>query len=352
MQNEVKTPYKYFAAANGYGGFRSYFDEIFDSRDYDRIFVIKGGPGTGKSSLLKKIANDFFDKGLFVEAIYCSSDNNSLDGVIIEKDGKRVALIDATAPHERDAKVPGAIDTIINLGEMWNEEQLTKSRDLILNLNEKKKIAYRDAYDYLEIIGYIDRKIAADYKSNNYYQKVIDEADSFANENFRLSCSGKRTRLTSAFNRQGYTSLDTLQKVADKTVRVSGDGVSEYIYMSALKRASDRIGTAYTASPSPFSDDITEELYFPELSLTVSTHKSANNTIDTSRLVTRRLPANSSFGLEKSREIMLSYAKDAFTTASELHFKLEKIYTAAMDFEKLNQIILEIEEQITDILGM
>ena len=37
---------KYFGAANSYNGFISYFDKIFDSKEYDKIYVLKGGPGT------------------------------------------------------------------------------------------------------------------------------------------------------------------------------------------------------------------------------------------------------------------------------------------------------------------
>jgi len=42
----------YFAAANGYDGFVSYFEKVFDAKDYTRLFILKGGPGTGKSSIM------------------------------------------------------------------------------------------------------------------------------------------------------------------------------------------------------------------------------------------------------------------------------------------------------------
>ena len=53
MKESLSHTREFFASANGYTGFRSYFDEIFDSRDYTAIYVLKGGPGTGKSTLLK-----------------------------------------------------------------------------------------------------------------------------------------------------------------------------------------------------------------------------------------------------------------------------------------------------------
>ena len=45
----------FFAAANGYSGFKSIFDSVFDRKISTRTFIIKGGPGTGKSSLMRNL---------------------------------------------------------------------------------------------------------------------------------------------------------------------------------------------------------------------------------------------------------------------------------------------------------
>ena len=137
-----KTIPTYFAAANSYKGFISYFDKVFDSKDYDRIFVLKGGPGTGKSSLMRRVSEYFSQNNFYVEEILCSSDPSSLDGVIGTKNGRKFAIIDGTAPHERDAVIPGAIDEIINLGGNWDERWLIGKRTEILNLTKEKKKTY------------------------------------------------------------------------------------------------------------------------------------------------------------------------------------------------------------------
>ena len=46
----------YFAAANTKDGFYSYFDDIFFNPSIKRRYIIKGGPGTGKSSFMKRVA--------------------------------------------------------------------------------------------------------------------------------------------------------------------------------------------------------------------------------------------------------------------------------------------------------
>ena len=115
---------KIFAAANGYCGFRSYFNEIFSPDSYDRLYIIKGGPGTGKSSLMKRYAGEMEGRGYEVARIYCSSDPTSLDGVISYSNGGRIGIIDGTAPHTQDTKYPGAIDIIIDLGVSFDLDAL------------------------------------------------------------------------------------------------------------------------------------------------------------------------------------------------------------------------------------
>ncbi len=114
---------KIFPGANTSNGFYSYFDYIIP-KDVNRIFCLKGGPGVGKSSLMKKVARDFVEKGYDVEVFPCSSDPSSLDAVVIEK--LKVVLLDATAPHIVDPKIPGAIDEIVNFGDFWNMDNLEK----------------------------------------------------------------------------------------------------------------------------------------------------------------------------------------------------------------------------------
>ncbi len=85
-----------FPGGNTSKGFFSYYDYLIE-KDANRIFVIKGGPGVGKSSMMKKIGKEMIDRGYDVEFHHCSSDNNSIDGIVIPK--LKVAMVDGTAPH-------------------------------------------------------------------------------------------------------------------------------------------------------------------------------------------------------------------------------------------------------------
>ena len=106
----------YFPGGNTPAGFYSFYQYL--PYKTDQVFIIKGGPGTGKSTLMKKIGYLMQEKGYDLEFHWCSSDNDSLDGVVIPRLG--TAIFDGTAPHLIDPLHPGAVDTIINLGDYWD----------------------------------------------------------------------------------------------------------------------------------------------------------------------------------------------------------------------------------------
>ena len=69
----LKRQKHYFLGGNTSKGFYSLYRSILSQDEARRIICIKGGPGTGKSSLMKKVGNLFFEKGYNVEYHHCSS---------------------------------------------------------------------------------------------------------------------------------------------------------------------------------------------------------------------------------------------------------------------------------------
>lgn len=138
---------EFFPGGNTSYGFYSFYDFIID-KDATRIFVIKGGPGVGKSTFMKVIGQSMLEKGFDVEFHNCSSDNNSIDGVVIP--ALKIALIDGTAPHIVDPKNPGAVDEIIHLGDYWDEKGLRASKAEVLQSNARVGRLFKIAYSSLK----------------------------------------------------------------------------------------------------------------------------------------------------------------------------------------------------------
>ncbi|UQZ33624.1 hypothetical protein C2I18_08770 [Paenibacillus sp. PK3_47] len=133
---------RYFAGGNTALGFYNLFES--NLQGLRRIFILKGGPGTGKSSLMKAIGTEWAERGYNIELIHCSSDKDSIDGVIIPALG--AGIVDGTAPHVIEPKAPGAVEEYVNLGEAWDSAALIGQREIIEEINRKVADAYAAAY--------------------------------------------------------------------------------------------------------------------------------------------------------------------------------------------------------------
>lgn len=128
-------------------GFYSFYDYIVPPDAYKKI-ILKGGPGTGKSTFMKSIADDFIKNGFDIEYHWCSSDNNSLDGIVIGDSG--VCILDGTAPHVVDPRYPGAVDYIVNAGDFWDAEFITAHKQDIISLTKMIGLYFQRAYNRLK----------------------------------------------------------------------------------------------------------------------------------------------------------------------------------------------------------
>ena len=101
-------------------GFLSHSDTLFE--ELDRLFIIKGGSGCGKSTFMRRIGAEAEARGLDVSYILCSSDPESLDGVLLP--GLGVGFVDGTAPHVLEPQLCGGGANYLNFGEFYDEAGL------------------------------------------------------------------------------------------------------------------------------------------------------------------------------------------------------------------------------------
>lgn len=129
---------RYFLGNNTAYGFKGYYEsELLSKR---RVILLKGGPGTGKSSILKKLADEGRKRGMDYELWYCSGDPKSLDGVFIKD--VDTAIVDATSPHATAADSPKMKDFIFDLASSLNHDKLMKDKDMIDKLLNRKKLCF------------------------------------------------------------------------------------------------------------------------------------------------------------------------------------------------------------------
>ncbi len=140
---------QYYLGGNTTEGFFSLYDGFCPAESEDFLWVIKGGPGCGKSSFMRKIGQAMQDAGLDVEYVLCSGDPDSLDGVYIP--ALKTGYVDGTAPHVQEAVYPAASGLYLDLGQFYDRAALQPQRDLIRTLNLAYKGLYAEAYRQLSV---------------------------------------------------------------------------------------------------------------------------------------------------------------------------------------------------------
>lgn len=142
---------KFFLGANSCEGFVSRFSESYNINTGWKGYIIKGGPGTGKSSLMKRIAKSGIEKGFSIVFCPCSSDPDSLDAVIIKE--KKIVILDGTSPHVVEPKLVGAGDSIVNLGEFLDSDKLNNNLDKVIEITARNKALHKIASAHLTSAG-------------------------------------------------------------------------------------------------------------------------------------------------------------------------------------------------------
>ena len=102
-------------------GFTSHYDSLL--HEGLQLNVIKGGSGCGKSTFMRSIGKAAQAHGLAASYILCSSDPDSLDGVLLPELG--IGFVDGTAPHVLEPSLCGGSMNYINFGEFYDREAMT-----------------------------------------------------------------------------------------------------------------------------------------------------------------------------------------------------------------------------------
>ena len=335
-------PEYYFAAMNTPSGFRSYFSEIFDHTD--RLFIIKGGPGTGKSRFMKDVGRKAEESGSTVEYFLCSSDPTSLDGIIIyeQKGGitAKTAVIDGTSPHAYEPKLAGVKDHILNFGDFWDPHVLYSKRNEITALTEAKKQLYTNVYSLLSVIGELDRMTRSYTEAavcTDKLEATVGKLTGWIGKGCNYS---EKVRLRGAISCEGTVNLPTYAEKAEFKYAITDRLFSADIFMEKLKKELQKLGVAIHASYSPRSPETPDAIYIPQIDTsfyigcqcvdgeqTVSMRK----LISTEKLAPYKTKLREINKLRRETEAMLQ--KD-FSTIRTLHGEIEKIYGTAMDFTK------------------
>ena len=337
-----------FACVNSGRGFVSYFDSLFEGIDF--IFVVKGGPGTGKSGLMAHIADVFEARGEETLRIYCSSDPDSLDGLILPV--RKIALTDGTSPHARDLHTPGVDGIFLDTGRFLDVLKLRENAREIARQNALKSAGFKRGY--LLLAGAKELMEAAE----SLILPALDEKRLLLAVRRCLPQAGgaqapSRVLPLRSVGMKGEVCLDTQIVKAERILTLSPFCGLDLYFLEELRREADARKIFYERSPDPVTLR-PESLYFPCARLLVRSGealgKENEKVLSLRRLLSSgKIPKDDrarAKALTRQAEVLYGEAKEAFVSASAPHFALEKIYGEAMDYAGVEDLKKKAEKTI------
>ncbi len=342
-----------FPGGNTGRGFYSFYHYIIRP-DAKRIFVIKGGPGVGKSTFMKRLGEAMLERGYDVEFHHCSSDNSSLDGVVFPTIS--VALIDGTAPHVVDPRNPGAVDEIIHLGDFWNEAGMRKHRREIIRLNREVSQLFDRAYRLLRAASVV----YAGLEEANCEAMNFGRANVMASELVEAVLGHRKASERPGYGRHLFASaitpdgmvnyLDTiLAPMEQKYVIEGGPGTGKSTLLRKVGNAATEAGLDVEFYHCALNPDKVEHVVIPEIGVALTksiephTYRSAPEdvVIDMDRCLDRGVVA-------RNREVMREHevvfwdlfnrAVRYISLAKRAHDEMETYYIPNMDFEAVDRL--------------
>lgn len=354
-----------FPGGNTPQGFFSYYEYII-AADAKRIFILKGGPGTGKSTFMRKIGEAMLARGFDIEFHHCSSDNNSLDGVVIP--ALKVALIDGTAPHIVDPKHPGCTDEILNLGEYWQENGIAAHKTEILCCTQEISKNYQRAYRLLRAAKLLYDDTAAVYTEALDIAKANQAAQELIGKIFPCSCTAEpgkiRKLFASAITPDGpkhYLASSVWR--AEKCYVIEGDpGTGKSTIVRKVIEAAVTRGLDTEVFYCPLEPEKPEHVVIPALSTAVTTSHAPHifiadknpplATINTNEYLNPAIPAKYQEQIEHNRQMfehLWTKAIKSLHQSKQLHDQLERCYIPHMNFQGIQALW---ERTLTRILSL
>ena len=336
----------FFAASNSADGFKNYYKECFEQ--VDRLFIIKGGPGTGKSTFMRRVADTAEAMGGCVERYFCSSDHTSLDGVMFDCKDERVGIIDGTYPHPYIERLPGAREEIVNTGNFWDRKILKKNSDKIRELSLKKGKCYDMAYAYLRACGNLHEVYNSYGKSKINTPKMNGAVDRL----MKKIPSGQSYRalpaLVNCIGMLGRAHLEAFEEDADKIYLIVGDyGEEEYLrkLLESAKHKNIRVRVAHNPIYYRELDGIyledTRLWFVKETALPNDAREKYRDKIRIINMGRFHLSGGQEQNKKEMKyckrllQLCIAGAEGELERAGKYHFELEQIYKSAMDFEML-----------------
>ncbi len=123
------------------------------TQNLEKRLFIKGYPGTGKSSLMKKLVDTAMERGFDAQMVWCGLDSNSVDMLILPE--LKLCIFDSTEPHQYFPEREG--DEIFDIASLCHPTEVEEANIKAIVANYRSTMY--DAVAYANLYAETERTI-------------------------------------------------------------------------------------------------------------------------------------------------------------------------------------------------
>ncbi len=331
--------------SNSERGFHSLYGG-FCREGGDFLRVIKGGPGTGKSSFMRAVGRAAEEAGLAVEYIVCSGDPESLDGIYIPE--LRIGYVDGTSPHALDPAVFGAGGDYLNLGAYCETGAAYARREELCALTEGYRSWYARAYELLAAAAKASPAMNLAYVTDGERAAARARADSVAARELAAAPRGTaRRRFLGSMTCAGrYLASGTLAALCRRLFLLDNRLGLGFEFARELAAEAERRGVEAVICPHWLRPELTEAVIIPALGVgwaaldPLAAYPEGHRRLHLARMAdseTQRALRTQLREDERLYEKLLHRGGECLAAAKALHDRLEALYRPFVDFGALTR---------------
>ena len=311
-------------------------DALF--RDTEKLFIIKGTPGCGKSTLMKRI---FLGKQAV--AIHCSADNDSFDGVIFPE--LKAAVADGTAPHVIEPVMPMIRDKIIDITGDYDNDFAEKYRDVLQKTAKEKNKCFENAYSILSSCGSIDAVIRGMTNEISDTEKIKRYVSSFLKDQHKKGTV--RAAPAMCFNGKGFST--TLNNHNGELFVIKDIfGISETLLNIMADQCKDK-NIECAVIPSPVSAGSVNGIILNGKTVVTDRYIDfkCDKTLNSKRFIYGEAYKSRKRDLTKLDKLFrdqLEIASEHMKKAKEHHEHIEGVYAMCADYKKADMAYIKLTE--------
>lgn len=351
----------FFLGANSGRGFQNLFDRFCAPENHYDLIVLKGGPGVGKSTMMRKIGEAMEKHGEQVEYLYCSGDPESLDGVHMPR--IHTAIVDGTSPHVVEPRFPAAVDRYVNLGEFYDIGAAKEAREEIVRHTKDCSAAYQRAYRALGAAWQVEGSAAALAAEGLDREKLLRRTDGIIGRELRGKGRGEKDvyRFLGSVTCKGPVwRFDTVRELCPRIYQLQDSYGLAAPMLERIRAAAGARGYQAVVCPDPEHIDRIQHLLLPELGLAFVTSREgmvydgpAYRRVRIDAMVSAAHYKQNKARLRFSRrmvQVLREEGMDALREAKASHDALEAVYRPHVDFAGVDALTARELERIESYL--